>query len=203
MRRIAVVCLVSLALPAAASAHKTPFPTGNSGVNQYLEIVPSATGGQPSNSIHPKSGIGGGSGGGKGGSGSSGSGGSASGASGPSGSASGTSGPTGSSAALAPATTHALVARGQDGVRAAALALASAPAGLHGTPAARSTRSGASEVTTPTSGPAPNRSAASGVLDAFSGSAANGGLGPILPAALIVAMIGAAVAVIRRRTRLS
>jgi hypothetical protein len=42
---------VSLLLPAGASAHTVVAPPGNSGVSQYLEVVPSANGGRPSGPI--------------------------------------------------------------------------------------------------------------------------------------------------------
>lgn len=52
MKAIAAVLLALLLIPAAASAHqRTIAPPGNSGVNQYVEVVPTAGGGRPSGTI--------------------------------------------------------------------------------------------------------------------------------------------------------
>jgi hypothetical protein len=186
MRKIVLALAVVLALPAAASArghHKSVFPTGNSGINQYLEVVPSATGGQPANTIHTHHNGGGGAAGGGGSSGSSG------------------GGPSGG--AVAPSTTHALASSGALGSTAAALAQASAPSGVHGISSSTGshTRAHGNEPPAASQGAVPHHSTASGVLDAFTGSASHGGLGSLLPALLIVCAVGAIVAVIRRRPR--
>jgi hypothetical protein len=65
LRKRAAVLLgcLALACPAAASAHRhTIAPPGNSGVGQYVEVVPTATGGRTSSSVHPHPGVGGGGG---------------------------------------------------------------------------------------------------------------------------------------------
>src|SRR5437588_3521844 len=80
MRRFALtfmVCVLGVCAPAAAkpgsSSNSSPAPTGNSGVNQYIETIPAANGNRPSNSLHANgsgkkhgsgSGVGGVSGGG-------------------------------------------------------------------------------------------------------------------------------------------
>jgi hypothetical protein len=40
-------CALALALPAAAGAQETNAPPGNSGIDEYLETVPSASGDRP------------------------------------------------------------------------------------------------------------------------------------------------------------
>lgn len=64
VRRISVGLLIIVLFPAAASARHRPVvvPPGNSGANQYVEVLPTAGGGRPSGTIHS-----GGSGGGSGG----------------------------------------------------------------------------------------------------------------------------------------
>lgn len=42
-----VACALALALPAAAGAQETNAPPGNSGIDEYLETVPSASGDRP------------------------------------------------------------------------------------------------------------------------------------------------------------
>jgi hypothetical protein len=42
-----VACALALALPAAAGAQDTNAPPGNSGIDEYLETVPSASGDRP------------------------------------------------------------------------------------------------------------------------------------------------------------
>src|SRR5947209_12491732 len=99
MRAFIVVALVVLGLPASAVASKQPYitlvPPGNSGANQYVENVPTASGnGSTSNLTQP-------------------------------------SGPGGSRGGALPASTQtALAHQGANGVRAAAIAAATAPAGV-------------------------------------------------------------------------
>ena len=105
MRRIAIALAVALAAPSVAQArvHKIA-PPGNSGVGQYLETVPTADGGQPTNTVHPGGvGVAGGRGGTGGGPGSTGGG------------------------AIAASTQRALAKHGPTGDATAALAAATAP----------------------------------------------------------------------------
>ena len=74
MRRVGLALAILLAAPAWAQARvHTIAPPGNSGVSQYLETLPTAGGGQPTNSVHPLAGPVGGSGGSSGAGGSGGS----------------------------------------------------------------------------------------------------------------------------------
>jgi hypothetical protein len=115
MKRVVVACIAVLGLTAAlvapgpalghvdasrAQAHRIA-PPGISGVNQYVENVPTAKGGRPTSTIHS----GGGSAGVGGGGGSAGSG------------------------TIPPGTEHALQTHGAAGKAAAALASATAPRG--------------------------------------------------------------------------
>jgi len=129
---LAVGLLVVLLAPAAAnSKSRTVAPPGNSGVDQYVEVIPTAQGGQPSLSIHPGGGGGGGGGvGGAGGNGAAGGGGTG-----------GGGGASSGSAPLSASTQQALLTQGHDGSATAAFARATAPAGLHGRPAARASGS--------------------------------------------------------------
>ena len=49
VRRVSILaaCALALALPAAAGAQETNAPPGNSGIDEYLETVPSASGNRP------------------------------------------------------------------------------------------------------------------------------------------------------------
>jgi len=173
MRRIAIALVVALAIPSVAQArvHKIA-PPGNSGVGQYLETVPTADGGQPTNTIHP-GGVGVGVGRGRTG-----------------------GGPDSTSGgALTASTQRALAKQGPTGEAAAALAAATAP--RRARPAAHS--SGARrESSTSTSG-GPGSSPSTSVLKALSGSTSGGGLGPLLPIALIGSVLAAAVLTLMRR----
>jgi hypothetical protein len=190
MRTFALAILVALAVPSAAAAkHRGPsFPSGNSAVNQYVEVVPTASGGKPSRNIHPT--VGGGSSSSKGGGG----------------------GPT----AVAPSTSAALSRSGALGKQAAAVAQATAPSGVQGAPAAGhgaapTTGSGPTPPGAPSSGairptssitpPVHTKSASGQVLAALSGSTTHGGLGVLLPALLALAVVAGAVVVVRRRLR--
>jgi hypothetical protein len=65
---LGVVIALSVFAPAAQATLRTIAPPGNSGVQQYLENVPTASGNRPTNSIHVGgAGGGGGHGGGGGG----------------------------------------------------------------------------------------------------------------------------------------
>jgi hypothetical protein len=216
MKRISLalgLCALGICLPAQANANvRTTLPAGNSGVNQYLETVPTDRGARPTNSLHGGGhgghgggggGVGpGGSGGGgsaSSGSGGSGSGGSGSGGSGSGGSGSGGSGSGGSGSAISQSTQHALDLQGADGRAAAVLALRTAPA-LPG----RINTSGASGST---SGPGSAQNAVGGssalgsLASAVTGSSSSGGLGVLLPVVLIVALFGTTCMAILRRRR--
>jgi hypothetical protein len=200
-----LVLALGASMPAQAR-NLTIAPPGNSGVSQYVESVPTATGGRPTSTIKP----GGGSSHRSGGSGgigiSGGSGGSSSGGPGTSGGSGGSSS-GGNGGAIAPSVRRTLAAQGPDGSAAAALAQATAPVGPR--PAARP---GGSDAGTEPGGRAEHRSAVSGVstgagsspitalAKAVTGSASGGGLGSLLPAILIISLLGAAtLAVLRRR----
>jgi hypothetical protein len=195
MRTFAISILAALALPSAAAAkHQGPsFPNGNSAVNQYVEVVPTASGGKPSRNVHVSAGggrssTGGGSGGGP--------------------------------SAVAPSTSAALARSGAIGRQAAAIAQATAPSGVQGAAAStgstgqasgsgngasvpRTGQAAATGATGGTGAPALHtKSASSQVLAALSGSTTHGGLGVLLPVLLAVAVLaGAAIAVGRRRLR--
>src|SRR5690348_16610731 len=168
MRRIAIALAVALAAPSLAQArvHKIA-PPGNSGVGQYVETVPTADGGQPTSTVHP-GGVGGS--GGRGGTG---------------GGASST--PSG---AIASSTQRALAKQGAIGDATAALATATAP--RRPRPAARSNRAQA-QPSGSASAAGEGSSPSTSVLKALTGSTSGGGLGPLLPIALIGSVLAAAV----------
>lgn len=177
--RMAPLALVlALASPAVASAKtKTIAPPGNSGIGQYVESVPTASGGRPTGTVHR-------------GGGSQGSGG------GIPGGGSGGSGP-GSGSAVSASTTRALGAQGADGAAAASLARATAPSSRsHGTGSSKTTgsRPNSTAANAPQTG-----SPTSSVFKALTGSSTGGGLGPVLPVVLIVSLLGGAVLALRRR----
>jgi hypothetical protein len=168
--------LLALALPASAPAkNRTYAPPGNSGVNQYVESVPTAGGKKPANSVH----AGGGSGGGGGGSSSS------------------IPASTQQQFARQGAAGRAAIALAQ--ATAPSGGSASARTGRHG-----SGRSGNGATTGSASpGTAPRTAAGfspvSSLLKTFTGSTA-GGLGALLPIILVVSAVGAmAMAIFRRR----
>jgi hypothetical protein len=196
MKTFLLAALAALALPGAAIARSnTVAPAGNSAVSQYVENVPTAKGSRPANTIH----VGGGGGGGGGIGGSSGS-------SGSSGSGGGTGGGGGSSA-LSANTQQALSRQGGDGLAAAALARATAPATLvvttkvHGTPAtAGSSTPQPAGSTRSSSGSGSSSSVVGTLANALTGGSSQGGLGPVLPVILVVTVVGAvALGLLRRR----
>ena len=195
MKTFLLAALAALALPGAAIARSnTVAPAGNSAVSQYLENVPTAKGSRPANTIHVG---GGGGGGGIGGS---------SGSSGSSGSGGGTGGGGGSSA-LSANTQQALSRQGGDGLAAAAMARATAPATLvvatkvHGTPAtAGSSTPQPAGSTRSSSGSGSSSSVVGTLANALTGGSSQGGLGPVLPVILVVTVVGAvALGFLRRR----
>lgn len=176
MRRIAIALALALAVPslAQARAHKIA-PPGNSGVGQYVETVPTADGGQPTNTVHP-GGVGGSAG--RGGTG-------------------GGAGSTGGGA-IANSTQRALAKQGAAGQATAALAEATAPRSTR--PAAHSGDARPKSSGSPISageGSAPSAS----VFKALTGSTSGGGLGPLLPIVLIGSVLAAAVLSLVRRRR--
>src|SRR5947209_1726687 len=119
---VALALVFALGAVPANAATRTVAPPGNSGVSQYLESIPTAGGGQPSNTVHSHAPGGGASGGGPGSSGSGG------GPGGGTAGGSGGSGPTGSAGGSIPTSTlRALRAQGKTGAAAAALAAATSP----------------------------------------------------------------------------
>jgi hypothetical protein len=178
MRRIAIALAVALAAPSLAQArvHKIA-PPGNSGVGQYVETVPTADGGQPTNTVHP-GGVGGS--GGRGGTGRG-------------------AGSTGGGV-IGSSTQRALAKQGPTGDATAALAQATAPRAAR--PASASGHGRATASGSPTSagqGSSPSTS----VLKALTGSSSGGGLGPLLPIALIGSVLAAALLTLVRRRRAS
>jgi hypothetical protein len=176
MRRIVVVLALALAAPSLAQARVQKIaPPGNSGVNQYLETVPTADGGQPTSTVHPVG----------------------AGVRGPGGPG-GTSGHSGSSGggAITSSTQRALAKQGPTGVAAAALAEATAPHSPR-SPAHRR-EAGTNSSFSPAStydGSSPQTS----VLKTLTGDTSGGGLGPLLPIVLIGSVLAAAVLTLVRR----
>jgi hypothetical protein len=175
VRRIAIALVLALGVPASAQARvHTIAPPGNAGVGQYLETVPTAGGGQPSNTVHPVTGAVIGSGG----------------PGNPSGGAR-----TAGGDAVSRSTERALAKRGPAGAAAASLAQATAPRRSSsstpntGIPASASTAAGSSP--------------ASSVFKSLTGSTGGGGLGPLLPSLLIASVLGAGVLALLRRRRTS
>jgi hypothetical protein len=176
MRLIAVALALTLAAPAQAVARiQTIAPPGNAGVGQYLETVPTAGGGRPTNTVHP---VGGGARG--------------SGGSGGPGATPGSGGRT----AIASSTKRALAALGPDGVAAAALAAATAPVG-RSVPAQAPGTAPRSSVSAASAGRVPTP--ATSVFKVLIGSTIAGGLGLLLPIVLIGSALAAAVLVLLRR----
>ena len=189
---LSVIALIAaLAIPSAAAAKshhsgggtKTVAPPGVSGVQQYVETIPTAHGGQPSNSIHRHhSGGGGGATGGGGGA------------------TGGGGGGTGSTGAVPASTQQALASQGAAGQAAAALAVATAPNSGRG----NSGRGGAGGPGVSQSVSNVSHAASSSPLSAIfktlTGSSSGGGMGALLPIILVACLLGfTAIAVARRR----
>jgi hypothetical protein len=180
MRRIGLVLAILLAFPAWAQARvHTIAPPGNSGVSQYLETIPTAGGGQPTNSVHPLAG-----GVGAGGSGGPGS--------------TGGNGGSGAVVNIAPSTQRALAKKGPDGVAAAALAQATAPRGGSSN---ASDRGAAAASSAPAASTDDGSSPTASVFKALTGSTGGGGAGPLLPIVLIGSVLAAAGLGLTRRRR--
>jgi hypothetical protein len=186
MRRIGLVLAILLATPAWAQARvHTIAPPGNSGVSQYLETIPTAGGGQPTNTVHPRAG-----GVGAGGSGGPGS--------------TGGNGGSGAVVNIAPSTQRALAKKGPDGVAAAALAQATAPRGASSRRASSHTSAGAAAAfSVPAASTGDGSSPTSSVFKALTGSTGGGGAGPLLPIVLIGSVLAAAGLGLSRRRRTS
>jgi hypothetical protein len=191
MRTFAISILAALALPSAAAAkhHGPSFPSGNSAVNQYVEVVPTASGGKPSRNIHPTVGGGGSSKGG-----------------GPTAVAPSTSAALARSGAIGQQAAAIAQATAPSGVHGATAS--TGPTGRGSGSGVRGTlpNAGQASATGATGGAATpaahSKSPSSQVLAALSGSTTHGGLGVLLPVLLAVAVIaGAVIAVGRRRLR--
>ncbi len=188
MRRFALGLVVVLALPAAAAGKdrtKTIAPPGNSGVSQYVETIPTAKGGQTTSSVHNQ---GGGSTHSRGGGG---------GASGGGGTGSG------GGSAISTSTQRTLDSQGADGRAAAAVLSATAPSRPVSTAVSQggTADAGRAGAGNPGAGQSvAGSSPASAVFKTLTGSAASGGLGPLLPVILIASLVAlSAVAILRRR----
>jgi len=179
MRRFGLALAILLAAPAWAQARvHTIAPPGNSGVSQYLETVPTAGGGQPTDTVHPRAG----------GVGVDGSGGPGS---------PGGNGGSRAVATVAPSTQRALAEKGPDGVAAAALAQATAPRGA----SSHAFADGAAASSAPAASTDDGSSPTASVFKAFTGSTGGGGVGPLLPIVLIGSVLAAAGLGLTRRRR--
>jgi hypothetical protein len=196
MRGFALAVLAVLALPASAAAHGRPqtiAPPGNSGVQQYEETIPTARGGQPTSSVRrgqlgrPTSSVHRGQGGPGASVGGAGSGASA--------------GGSGIRSAISSSTQRALDSRGGGARAAASLNRTTAPSRVHSaTTGHRGDNGHARNGSRPDASDSAAASPASSLVHALTGAAASGGLGPILPIILIVALVaGSALAILRRK----
>lgn len=173
------VVLAATALPAPAAAkHGHLAPPGNSGIGQYVEVIPTASGSRPTTTLH-------GQGGARG-----------------SGTHSGTLSPLpewamGGSAGVSGATAQALSAEGPAGVAATNLARATDPAGATARHPGTRGLGGAAAPARSVGGSPP---AVGSVLGTLTGSSSSGGVGLLLPVLLIITLVGAgALALTRRR----
>jgi hypothetical protein len=185
---IVAVLVATLALTGVAQARGNGLlPPGNSGATQYLETIPTAGGGRPTDTLHVTQH--------HSGSGSATGGGSAGGSTG--GSTSGAAG--GAAAPLAPvalSTRHALKPYHKAGLETYRFAEATAPASVRGLPVG----SGPAPYPTSQQSGGAGPSVGTQVLDSFTASSAQGGLGWLLPV-LLVAMAIAAVGSVVVRTQ--
>ncbi len=166
-----------LAVPAAAQPHRHLAPPGNSAISQYLETIPTASGGQPSSSVSASGGHG--SGGGAGGSVLPASTSHALAAQGPIGAA---------DASMIQATAPSGGATGQS----------SGSGGSRSRPSTDQTSSSQTPAAPAASPPAPG--AVNSVLKSLTGSSGSGGLGVLLPILLAVVFVaGGGLAFWRRR----
>lgn len=164
--------LSAVLAPSAAAKHTPLAPPGNSGIGQYVEIIPTASGSRPTSTIHRRGG-----------------------ARGSTAAGVGQGGGPGGSSGVSGATAHALSADGPTGAAAANLARATAPRGV-----TAHQRHVLVRVFPPTASVAGAPSPVSSVLGGLTGSSSSGGLGLLLPVLLIVTLVGAgALALIRHR----
>src|SRR5579862_893164 len=172
MRAFIAGLLVLLAAPAAALGHGTPVaPAGNSAVNQYVEILPTASGGRPSSSVET-----GNSGGSE-------------------------SSPITASTQRALARQGGVGAQAAAVAEATAPHLTARPVvhrkrGAHPLPGITP---GGGSVSVYNGPAAPHRSSASQLAAALTGSATHGGLGALMPILLVAAAAGAVALALRRR----
>lgn len=188
MRPLLLGVLIAVLAPSIAAAHPPRLaPPGNSGVNQYLESIPTARGGRPSNTIPP--------------------------AGAPTTPPGGPGASTGGGGNVSVSTQHALVRQGVDGRAVIAVTRATGPATGRGDrrshtrakkPAdagsSRASSTGARPSTHPLSS-ADVSSPGSSVVNALTGSAGSGGLGTLLPIIAIAIAIGAGGFALRRHGR--
>jgi hypothetical protein len=194
MRRLTIALTAALAFPALAAAKepsRTIAPPGVSGIQQYVETVPTAQGGEPTTSVHS-------GGSGHGGPGHSGGGGITGGGGGGSGGGGGDTSNRADGSAIPSSTQRAMNSDGASGQAAAALAARTAP-----TPSQQG-GSGAhvSEVPSGVSSAARSTSPSpvSAIFKTLTGSSSDGGLGTVLPIILVAALLGfSGLAIVRRR----
>jgi hypothetical protein len=172
---IVLAAALAAALAPPAAAKRSPLaPPGNSGIGQYVEVVPTASGSRPSSTVHQSAQS--------------------------TTSSSGTLSPvpefaSPGSSGVSGATAQALSTAGPAGAAAVNLARATDPGGA--TPSYHSLAPAAATPLTSVGG-AP--SAVGSVLGTLTGSSSGGGLGLLLPVLLIIALVGAgALALVRNR----
>lgn len=188
-----LLLLATSTTPASARVHPV-VPFNNPALNQYLEIIPTSSGGRPSNGVSSSSSHGH--------------------KSGASGGVAGGGGGSGPGAPLAPATVKTLSNAGAQGRQAVALATATAPpaagSGHHGTSGThRAPRSGSPAVPPArrdggvASSPASSgsESSLSQVVGDVTGSSGDAGMGLALPVTLVLLALGAVGIRLRQRRR--
>lgn len=182
---VGVMLLLGAALPTGAAAKNQRFPSGNSGISQYLETIPTAGGGTPSGGGKSHHGHGSGSGA----------------VPEPTDRAMSNSGSTGEqAAAFANSTAPAPAGTGR-GTGSGGSASSGTRSGSSRGPGraglAGSALSGASAGSTGSSGNSPIKS----VLAAFGGGSSGGGLGAWLPVLLVAILLGGGAIALRARHR--
>ena len=174
MRAFTVGLVLLLAAPATAFGRGSPFPAGNSAVGQYVEVIPTASGGRPSSSVHAGSGS--------------------------SSSQAAQSNPVTPSTQHALASQGKVGAEAAAVAEATAPRVTVGRLLQHrrGTAGSRSAPA-ASQPAVYSGPPAPKRSSTSQLVAALTGSATHGGLGTLMPVLLVAAAAGAVVIALRRR----
>lgn len=169
---LTVILALGSAAPAAARS-RTTAPSGNSAISQYLETIPSVTGNRPTDTLHKR----------------------------PGGSHSSVGlagrGGGGGSGGVSASTARALDASGPAGVAAANVALATEPRSSR-SPGAKSGANGVARGERSIAGA--STAPAQSLLDALTGSS-TGGLGALLPALLILTVVGGGLLALVRRRR--